>query len=64
MSEETAKTVTLPILHCLRCGHQWVPKMDWTPRVCPRCKNAWWNKPRTVARKKPAKKRAGNDTRE
>ena len=39
---------------CLRCNHTWVPR-GWEqkskeippdPKVCPRCKSAWWNEPR------------------
>ena len=39
--------------HCLRCGHQWRPrgvdpedKSPPDPKVCPRCKSAWWNVPK------------------
>jgi DNA-directed RNA polymerase subunit RPC12/RpoP len=45
---------------CLRCGHEWVPRgvdlvvgdgrkppdPDEEPRVCPKCKSPYWNKPR------------------
>jgi hypothetical protein len=44
---------------CLRCGHEWVPRgieqppdgkkppdPDEEPRVCPKCKNPYWNRPR------------------
>lgn len=32
---------------CERCGHKWVPrKSDNEPRVCPKCKSAWWNVPK------------------
>ena len=33
---------------CERCEHEWVPKGQKLslPRVCPRCKNPNWNKPR------------------
>jgi hypothetical protein len=32
---------------CERCEHTWVPR-DWDaePRVCPKCKSPYWNKPR------------------
>lgn len=32
---------------CQRCGHEWVPR-DKTqkPRVCPKCKNPYWDRPR------------------
>src|SRR5947209_515469 len=34
---------------CERCGHEWVP-LDWNtePRVCRKCKNPDWNRPRRV----------------
>jgi DNA-directed RNA polymerase subunit RPC12/RpoP len=44
---------------CLRCEHQWVPRglpemadgkkppeQDEEPRVCPKCKSPYWNRPR------------------
>ena len=31
---------------CLRCGHEWVPRAGETPRVCPKCKSAWWDTPK------------------
>lgn len=44
---------------CLRCGHEWLPRDRETteePKVCPHCKNPYWNKPRqTEARKGKAK---------
>ena len=30
---------------CARCEHEWVPKVQ-EPRVCPKCKSAYWNRPR------------------
>ena len=39
--------------HCLRCGHEWRPrgvdpedKNPPDPKVCPKCKSAWWNVPK------------------
>lgn len=29
---------------CLRCEHEWVPREDKLPKVCPRCKSHYWNK--------------------
>ena len=38
---------------CERCGHEWVPREpDREPRVCPRCKSPYWNRPR---KKRPEK---------
>ena len=32
---------------CERCEHEWVPRnKDEEPRVCPRCKSPYWDKPR------------------
>lgn len=33
-------------LSCCRCSHEWEPKVA-DVRICPRCKSAYWNKPRT-----------------
>lgn len=40
---------------CQRCGHEWVPR-DKTqkPRVCPKCKNPYWDRPRKDAKKRGA----------
>src|SRR5437867_1434385 len=31
---------------CERCSHAWVPRGSETPRVCPRCKSPYWDRPR------------------
>ena len=28
-----------------RCGHEWLPRGDEKPRVCPKCKSANWDRP-------------------
>lgn len=51
--------VTMWGYKCLRCEHQWVPRglpdmpdgkkppePDEEPRVCPKCKSPYWNRPR------------------
>ena len=44
---EMAK-VEIPGWKCERCGHIWVSRQEWAdePRVCPKCKSPYWNKPR------------------
>jgi len=34
--------------NCLRCkdGHEWIPRTDEFPKVCPKCKSPYWNVPR------------------
>jgi len=36
----------LPILKCERCKHKWVPRTTREPKVCPKCKSAYWNEPK------------------
>ncbi len=31
---------------CYRCGHEWRPvDLNVTPRVCPKCKTPYWDRP-------------------
>ena len=40
------RQLELPTLKCLRCGHTWYPKKPVEPKVCPKCKSPYWNKPK------------------
>ena len=32
---------------CFRCKHEWKPNnMNKIPRVCPKCKSPYWDKPK------------------
>lgn len=35
---------------CERCKHQWIPRLKIVeePVMCPKCKSAYWNKPRRI----------------
>ena len=34
---------------CERCGHEWTPRdTSQDPKVCPKCKSAYWNTPKKV----------------
>jgi predicted Zn-ribbon and HTH transcriptional regulator len=47
-----AKKVKLLGYRCERCGHEWLPRdKDHTPRVCPKCKSPYWDRPRKDAAK-------------
>ena len=35
---------------CERCSHQWVPRAETEPRVCPKCKSPYWDKPKRIGR--------------
>ena len=41
----TNNLVNLPRLVCERCGSGWTPRVA-NPTICPKCKSAYWNKPR------------------
>ena len=43
---------------CERCKYRWVPRQSTKkePKICPKCKSAYWNKPRKLDW--PADKRA------
>lgn len=42
--------ITVMGFRCERCGHEWVPRdVDQEPRVCPKCKSPYWNRPRRSA---------------
>ena len=38
---------------CERCGHIWAPRNqdDKMPKVCPKCKNVYWNIPKKNKKK-------------
>lgn len=40
--------ITLDGWKCERCGHEWVPREGTAvePKVCPKCKSPYWNRPR------------------
>lgn len=51
--------IKLDGFECERCGHQWVPReRGEEPRVCPKCKSPYWDRPRKDAEpvKKPGKR--------
>ena len=43
----------VPLLGCrCRCGYEWLPRFDDTPRVCPKCKSPNWDRPKRWTVKK------------
>lgn len=45
--------ITLKGYQCERCNHKWIPREEnEIPRVCPKCKSPYWDKPRTLGVKK------------
>lgn len=53
--------------NCLRCGHAWFPRSpvaadaaipgEAIPRVCPKCKSPYWNRPKRSAEIREAEAR-------
>jgi hypothetical protein len=33
---------------CLRCNHEWMPRSEQKPTVCPKCNSPYWDKPKTI----------------
>ncbi len=31
---------------CTRCGHTWQPQQAKQPRICPKCKSPYWDRPK------------------
>jgi predicted Zn-ribbon and HTH transcriptional regulator len=45
------RKITVYQYTCERCRHDWIPRdIDNEPRVCPKCKSPYWNKPRRAER--------------
>lgn len=40
--------ITVMGYRCERCDHEWIPRgeNENEPRVCPKCKSPYWNRPR------------------
>jgi DNA-directed RNA polymerase subunit RPC12/RpoP len=47
---------------CERCGHVWVPQSEERPRVCPKCKSPYWDKPRKADWEKRVKAKLVQET--
>lgn len=43
-AEDFSVDLLMPTLECKRCGHIWIPKRPFYPKVCPQCKSPYWNK--------------------
>ena len=46
MVEKFGVNVLVSGHRCFRCGFEWRPKnFDAVPKVCPGCKNPYWDRP-------------------
>ena len=39
--------IEVPMLHCKRCGHAWLPRTS-NPQKCPKCGSYKWNEERVA----------------
>lgn len=46
MQNNNRSTIEIPKYKCLRCEHEWIPRSENYPRVCPKCMSPYWDKPR------------------
>ncbi|HSW58857.1 MAG TPA: site-specific DNA-methyltransferase [Dehalococcoidales bacterium] len=46
------ENLNLLSLDCLRCEHVWYPNRPLKPKVCPKCKSPYWNRPKGYQTKK------------
>ena len=44
---------------CERCKHEWVPRFEAEPRVCPKCKSPYWDTKRAAAQAANSRTGAG-----
>lgn len=44
--------INIPLLKCLRCGHEWLPRQNKRPMICPKCKSAYWDQPKRAKKTK------------
>ena len=41
-------SMEVPRFKCLRCNHEWMPRSEQKPTVCPKCNSPYWDKPKTI----------------
>jgi predicted Zn-ribbon and HTH transcriptional regulator len=45
--EEAGHNILICGNKCYRCGHEWTQREEEKPRICPKCKSPYWDKPKT-----------------
>lgn len=61
MSRVKRKSIKMKLPHykCLRCQHEWIPRKEDYPRMCPECKSVRWDKPKKDNSQLPSAKAGG-----
>ena len=42
------KEITVKECKCERCRHKWITRSNAIPKVCPKCKSPYWDRPRKI----------------
>jgi len=50
------KPIQLMKYNCERCKHEWIPRSEEKPTICPKCKSPYWDRPRKPSNQENAKK--------
>ena len=45
--EEAGYNILIKGNKCYRCSHEWTQREEDKPRICPKCKSPYWDKPKT-----------------
>jgi DNA-directed RNA polymerase subunit RPC12/RpoP len=45
------RQVSVTMYKCERCKHEWIPRNEEKPTICPKCKSPYWDKPRKSKKK-------------
>ena len=62
LKEGIGKSVLIIGHKCYRCDHAWRPHdLDKPPRVCPKCKSPYWDRPLSRKTSGKTKQRNKND---
>ena len=43
--------IKLTKLECKRCEHEWIPRTEVYPKLCPKCKSPYWDRDRIRIKK-------------
>lgn len=56
-----SEAITIPTLHCERCGHKWRPRVT-DVKTCPSCRSPYWDTPKTRKTNPTEEKTDGNES--
>jgi DNA-directed RNA polymerase subunit RPC12/RpoP len=45
-ASSVVRRINLAVYRCLRCSHEWLPRVTSRPVQCPHCHSPYWDKQR------------------